>query len=279
MSWKDNFPEEHRYFETERGILYCGDCLEIMKSFPDESIDLVLTDPPYVNVINERWDKQDVFNDDIIKRLKRLMKKHASLYVWCGIGEKSQTMIDWFLRLKKYFYFKDLITWKKQRGLGNRRGWLYTREEILWFVKDNKHYIWNTEYQYSDEKRGKMIYRFRLKNGEISDKYIKSEYKRLTNVWCDITEPTFDTKSDKKVVGLHKAVKPLKAISRIIKVHTFEGDLILDPFFGSGTTGVAAEQLKRRWIGIEINPEYCEIAKQRILQARKEVRLWENRKE
>ena len=229
--WKDDFPKENRYFETENGVLYCGDSRELLKSFPAESVDLIIADPPYVGIVSAEWDKTDVFTEDLIIVLKKLMKEHASLYVWCGIGEKSQTMIDWFLRLKKFLYFKDLITWKKQRGLGNRRGWLYTREEILWFVKNNKQYIWNKKYQYSTEKRNKNRYGYKLKNGKSADQYIKSEFKRLTNIWTDISEPTFNTKGKDKVVGLHLTPKPLKAIERIIKVHTFENDLILDPFF------------------------------------------------
>jgi len=109
-------------------------------------------------------------------------------------------------------------------------------------------------------------YGYRLKNGKLACEYIKSEYKRLTNIWTDISETTFNTRGKNKVVGLHYAPKPVKAIERIIKVHTFEGDLILDCFLGSGTTAIACEKLNRRWIGVEVEEKYCKLAKNRIEQ-------------
>jgi len=132
--WKDQFPKD-KFFETEKGILYCKDNIEILSKFPSRCFDLIVIDPPY---------EEEALKEDLICILKRIMKDYANIYIWCGIGEKSQTLIDWFLKLKKYFHFKDLITWKKQRGLGNKKGWLYVREEIMWFIK-NKNFIWRRE--------------------------------------------------------------------------------------------------------------------------------------
>ncbi|MHA1305302.1 MAG: DNA-methyltransferase [Candidatus Heimdallarchaeaceae archaeon] len=249
---------KYYYFHTDSGVLLCGNCLRVMEKIPNDTIDLVIADPPYVKVVKADWDKKDIFTDDLIFMLKNLMKEHASIYIWCGIGEKSQPMIDWFLRLKKYFYFKDLITWKKQRGMGNRKGWLYTREEIMWFVKNNKKFIWNKEEQYSNKKRKSQNFGFKEHKRGYRP---KSEYYRITNVWIDIPEPTWKANS---LETIHLTPKPEEAIKRIIKVHTKENNIILDPFLGSGTTAIACEKLNRRWIGIEINEEHCEITKERI---------------
>ena len=126
-----------------------GDCRELIKDIPDDSVDLILTDPPYIGVVREKWDQQEVLNQDLISEFYRVMKPTASLYVWCGIGEKSQSLMRWWPKIKERFHFKDLITWKKRRGIGMRKGWLYTREEIMWWVKDNKKFIWNKNEQYS----------------------------------------------------------------------------------------------------------------------------------
>ena len=260
MSWKDRFPKENRYFETKNGILYNQDCLEMSREFPNGVFDLIIADPPYL-VTKEYWDKKEVVNSFLVNELFYLAKECASLYVWCGIGEKSQSLIRWFPLFSEKWYFKDLITWKKQRGIGMRKGWLYTREEIMWFVKNNKKFIWRKEYQYLDGIRRKRDY-----NGFIRESnkgyFCKNIYKRITNIWDDFTE------QGKDVLGIktHFTSKPLKAIERILKVHTFENNLILDPFAGSGTTLVACEKLNRRWIGIELNSDYCEISKQRILK-------------
>jgi len=242
--------------------IICGDCLEVMKNIPDKSVDLVLTDPPYLTT-NEKWDKNEVINKVLSQEFYRVLKDTGNLYIWCGIGEKSQSLIRWFPIFSKEFIFKDLITWKKNRGIGFRRGWLYTREEIMWFVKDNKEFVWNKEEQYSKEKRKYEI----IKNGEPVN---KNEYKRFTNVWNDIYEVGYGGspktyQKGRKDIG-HFTPKPLKAMERIIKLHTIKNDIILDPFLGSGTTAVAAKQLGRRFIGIEISEKYCEIARQRLKQ-------------
>ncbi len=241
--------------------LYLGDCQNILKELESDSIDLIVADPPYLTT-NEKWDKDEVFNEEVVKELFRVSKDSCSIYVWCGIGEKSQSLIRWFPLLKKYFHFKDLITWKKQRGIGMRKGWLYTREEILWFVKDNKQFIWNKEEQYGDEERKLDGFYFKGKN--LSQRML-SKFKRYTNVWTDINEISFfNSKELKGFRKLHFTPKPLKAIERIIKLHTNNNSLILDPFLGSGTTAVACKELGRKCIGIEINEKYLEITKQRL---------------
>ena len=90
-----------------------GDCLELMKDIPDKSIDLIVIDPPYI-VTKNSWDKEEVVSDFLSKILFDKAKEHCSLYVWCGIGEKSNSLFRWFPIFNKHWYFKDLITWEKQ---------------------------------------------------------------------------------------------------------------------------------------------------------------------
>lgn len=239
-----------------------GNCLEKMKNIPDESVNLIIIDPPYMTT-NEKWDKKEVVSAKLSSELNRIAKGCCSLYVWCGIGEKSQSLIRWFPIFNQDWIFKDLITWKKQRGIGMRKGWLYTREEILWYVKNNKEFIWNKEYQYSREKR---TFTATYSDPERMAKYkasVKSEYKRLSNVWDDIREPNISW-NDKEIHTCHFTPKPLKAIERIIKAHTQENETVLDCFMGSGTTGVVCKKFNRNFIGIELDPEYFKIAKRRI---------------
>lgn len=87
---------------------------EILKQLPDNSIDLIIIDPPYLTT-GEKWDKKEVVNAELSKELFRIAKDSCSLYIWCGIGEKSQSLIRWFPIFSKDWYFKDLITWKKQK--------------------------------------------------------------------------------------------------------------------------------------------------------------------
>lgn len=224
------------------------------------SVDLIIIDPPYLTTA-ENWDKDEVVNIELSKQLFRVAKETCSLYVWCGIGEKSQSLIRWFSIFQNDWYFKDLITWKKQRGIGMRKGWLYTREECMWFVKNNKKFIWNTEEQYSEEKRPFSI---TLKGGRKAN---KSEYKRFTNVWTDINELGFGS-SPQKFSSFrnfnHFTPKPVELFERIIKLHTKENDLVLDCFAGSGTTGVSCKKLNRNFILIEKQKEFCNIINKRL---------------
>jgi len=230
-----------------------GDCYEELKKIEENSIDLIIIDPPYLTT-SEKWDKQEVVNDELSSELFRVAKDSCSLYVWCGIGEKSQSLIRWLPIFNKNWYFKDLITWKKQRGIGMRKGWLYTREEIIWFVKDNKKFVWNTDNQYSEELRINLL------NYEKA----KSNYKRFTNVWTDINESTFIGGAGNSECKFHFTPKPQKALERIIKCHTKENDLVLDCFAGSGSTGLAAKNLNRQFILIEKEQKYYDLMQDRL---------------
>lgn len=233
--------------------IYCEDCLTGMRKIDDKSIDLIIIDPPYLTT-KEKWDKIEVVNEELTSQLFRIAKDSCSLYVWCGIGEKSQSLIRWFPIFNKIWYFKDLITWKKDRGIGMRKGWLYTREEIMWFVKDNKFFVWNKKEQYTNEKR---VY---TPNPEACG----SEFKRISNVWIDIKESTLQGRMGQVEVRGHFTPKPIKALERIIKCHTKENDLVLDCFFGSGSTGLVCKNLNRQFIGFEKDPNYFDIAKKRL---------------
>jgi len=235
-----------------------GDCLEVMPRIPDKSIDLIIIDPPYLTT-KEKWDKKEVVNEELSKQLLRVAKDSCSLYVWCGIGEKSQSLIRWFPIFDKGWHFKDLITWKKQRGNGMKKGWLYTREEIMWFVKDNKKFIWNKEWQYTNERRKRDGGSDDIKVSQNGYK-IKCLFKRVTNIWDDFTEQNLTQRGEYE----HFTPKPVKAIERIIKAHTKENDIVLDCFMGSGTMAVACLNLNRNYIGVEKEEKYIRIAEERI---------------
>ena len=222
-----------------------SDCIEYLKTMNDNSVDLILIDPPYYGVVKDGWDNQWKDMDEFLEWCKvwmieslRILKPTGSFYIWGGVGEISDTIIrQKFLLDGIGFHFKDWITWKKSRGMGNRRGWLYTREECLWYVKDNNNFFWNEYEQYSDEKS-------EFTTG-FSGYDLKSENKRITNVWSDIPEQL----GNKGV--LHYTPKPVMAMERIIKASTTEGQLVLDFFGGSGSTGIAARNLNRKCVLVE----------------------------
>jgi site-specific DNA-methyltransferase (adenine-specific) len=242
--------------------IYLGDCREIIKSIDDNIVDLIILDPPYI-LTKEFWDKEDIISMDFINDLFRILKPTGNLYCWCGLGEKSQCLLRWFPIFNTKFYFKDMIIWQKQRGMGMRKGWLYTREELLWFVKDNKQFIWNKNYQYSEEKRTfTATYSDHIKM-EKYRKSVKSDFKRITNIWTDIREPNISW-NKKEIITNHFTPKPIKALERIIKLHTLENHIVLDPFLGSGQTIISCININRQYIGIEQNEDYYKYCLSRI---------------
>lgn len=245
--------------------LYNADACDILYNMPP--VDLIINDPPYYKVVKDGWDNEwdtlEQYLDWVAEWLrleKAILKDTGSLYIWGGVGERGDSIIHIKLLADRLgLYFKDWITWSKSRGIGQRKGWLYTREELLWYVRDNKKFIWNTEHQYSNErrKRDQGLPDGIFRPGQ-NGKPPKSPYKRLTNVWTDISEngPDVLRKS-------HTTPKPIKAIERIILAHTNPGDIVLDPFLGSGTTCEVCKKLDRHCIGIEKDPIIFNEAKER----------------
>jgi site-specific DNA-methyltransferase (adenine-specific) len=243
--------------DNGRITLINDDCRNAMQQIKPGVIALVCADPPYYGVVSDKWDNQwstadqyVAWSKEWIEQAIRIMNNTASLYVWSSIGRKSYLVMPHLILLcdQLHLVFQDMITWRKDRGMGNRKGWVYTREEILWYTK-TKDYIWNELYQYGTERRKRDA---GLPEGQIrvsqNGYYAKSEFKRLANVWTDISEQSLGVLQSKK----HSTPKPLKAIERIVRAHTNNTEqVVLDPFLGSGTTGEVCAKLGLRFIGIE----------------------------
>lgn len=245
---------------NNRIVLINGDCLEWLPKITQQAA-LVVADPPFYKITNEDWDQAWITPEEYVRwllarmlRVKDTMAPTASLYLFQMIGHKSTVLLDIAIRLRELFTFQDWITWQKSRGLGNRRGWLYTREECLWFSKSAK-YIWNELAQYDPEKpTNRTDLGF---NGQPR----KSEFKRYTNIWSNNEDQNYGAD---RIRG-HYTPKPLKLIERIVDAHTLTAhDLVIDPFFGTGTTAVACVNLTRRFVGIEKDPVSFELAVDRV---------------
>jgi len=232
-NWKDLFPKENRYFETENGILYCGDCLDIMKQLPENSIDLVLTDPPFgINHKNQDWDKVDFTNFTI---------------EWLGKVDLLTNQTG-----KILFYYPK----KKILELPN----ILQKFNFKWdFIIQNKTFSqFRKHYGYIDAWTIILVLHKKYKKVDREKKYISGRN------WFVLDTANTSKKSKNNPRNWHPSGKDKKAFEYLLLLTSNENDLILDPFIGSGTTAVACEQLNRKWIGIELNPDYCEIAKKRL---------------
>ncbi|MHA1868724.1 MAG: DNA-methyltransferase [Candidatus Heimdallarchaeaceae archaeon] len=231
--------------------IYQGDCLELMKEIEDKSIDLILTDPPY----GIGYDEWDILNTSFLKGCKRILKPNGQVFVFCGWSN----VISVLKRGKDFFILKDWIIYDRQKGRGTKKSLVSTREDILWFINSE-------EYTFNKDKAYSTIVKKTKGMGEKN----KRKTRALTNVWTDVPPIVPWAKERTK----HPTQKPEFLFKRILEVFSNEGDIVLDPFIGSGTTAVACKQLGRNFIGFEINKDYVKIANKRL----KQQTLFENDK-
>jgi len=261
-----NFPEGRSpFFRTENAIIFNGDCLEILRSIPENSIDMVFADPPYmlsndgftcqngrmVNVNKGGWDKSGgfeedaVFHNEWILACRRVLRLEGTIWV---SGTYHSIYQCGYLLQKNDFHFLNDIAWFKPNASPNLSCRFFTasHETLLWARKD---------------KKAKHSFNYReMKDGHFPEDKLKKENAQMRSVWS-IPTP----KNAEKEHGKHPTQKPLELLRRIVLASTNENAVVLDPFCGSGTTGVACARLgNRAFIGIEIDKNYCELAKKRL---------------
>jgi len=265
MNWKDLFPKENRYFETDNGILYCGDCLEIMPKFSKKVFDAIITDPPY-GITACKWDVVIPF-EDMWKCLKKIRKNRTPIVLFGSEPFSSYLRIS---NIKEYKY--DWV-WIKSRILGHlvaKYRPLEQKEVISVFGKGRINY-----YPIKVKRNKTRIDKRKGENGSCQHLNFKNKVDRIA-VYVDKFPTTVLFFKSEHNVGFytHPTKKPLLLLEYLVKTYTNKGDLVLDFTCGSGTTLVACEKLNRRWIGIEIKEKYCEISKNRILKESKQKRLF-----
>ena len=172
------------------------------------------------------------------------------------------------MELEKICTVRNRITWQREKGRGASANWKNCSEDI-WFATRGADYVFNVQ---DVMQRKKVIAPYRH-NGEPKDWHDTDEGKyRLThpsNFWDDITVPFWSMEENTE----HPTQKPEKLVAKLILASSRPGDIVFDPFAGSGTTAVTAKKLGRRWVGIEQNPEYCLWAQKRLEKADADSRI------
>ncbi len=246
------------YFQNSRAKLFLGDCLEVLSGLKSESIDMIFADPPYnlsndgtsvhagkrVSVNKGDWDKslgakQDFdFHYKWIEACKRVLKKDGS--IWISGTYHSIYACGFALQLQEFRLLND-IAWFKPNAAPNLGCRMFTasHETLIWASKSKKS---KHTFNYED-----------MKFGDFESDSIKKSGKQMRSVWS-LTTP----KKEEKIFGKHPTQKPEALLDRIILASTNPGDVVLDPFSGSSTTGVSALAYGRKYVGIESNREYIE---------------------
>lgn len=237
--------------------LYNANCFEVLQTMQEHSIDFVLTDPPYGQTPLE-WDKTIDFNA-LWKELSRICKKTAAVCIF------AQEPFASHLRLSNLSHYKYDWYWKKERPTNifqvKRRPAKYVENICVFYEQQCKYYPIKVPYF------GKP--QFNRPKGTIGKTVAGNEIKVTpymddgTRYPCEILE----FNRDAPIHHVHPTQKPVPLLEYLIKTYTDEGDTVLDMFMGSGSTGVACSNLKRNFIGIELDASYFEIAEKRIKEA------------
>ncbi len=243
-----------------------GDTFEVLPLLPEKCVDMLIVDPPYnldkdYNGSKFRKSSDEEYaeyTERWIEHVKPLLKETASIYVCCDWN--SSPVIG--MVLKEHFEIRNRITWQREKGRGARKNWKNGMEDI-WFATTSKNYVFNVE----DVKlRRRVIAPYRV-NGKPKDweKTSSGNFRNTypSNFWDDISIPYWSMAEN----TAHPAQKPEKLLAKLILSGTNPGDLVLDPFLGSGSTSVTARKLDRHYIGIEQNKQYCVWAEKRLEMA------------
>lgn len=222
--------------------LYKDNCFNVLPNIPANYVDLVIVDPPY-GIGYKDWDKIDnyiEYSDKWVKECFRILKETGSFYSFMGWSNAA----EFKMLLDNYGIIKNWITWTRTKGRGSITNYKSIAEFILYYTKSER-YIFNAQKMLKKHvipyvKDGKPRGWFTDQNG------IKCRWTGMGNVW-HYTAPWWAMKEWVK----HPAQKPEMLIERIILSSSNEGDVVLDPFMGSGTTGAVCKKLNRRFIGIE----------------------------
>lgn len=256
--------------EEVAGSTYCQDAITSLDLLPSSTFDLVFADPPYnlTKTFNGLAFRQSTdceyqeWLESWMSKIVRLLKPTASIYV-CGDWRSSHAIQR---ALTKNFIVRNRITWEREKGRGAKSNWKNTSEDI-WFATMSNEYVFNVE----DVKiKRRVIAPYVDAAGRPKDwEEVDQQRYRVTypsNVWTDLTVPFWSMQENTE----HPTQKPEKLLAKVILASTNPGDFVLDPFLGSGTTSVVAKKLRRRYVGIESDREYCCLAEKRLALAERE---------
>lgn len=249
-----------------------GDAFQVMPLLPSRSVDLVIADPPYnltKSFHGTTFSKKTVFDYEDYTRqwlsmVHPILKDDGSIYVCCD----WETSLIIGRVLGEFFTVRNRITWQREKGRGAAANWKNGLEDI-WFATKSNSYTFNLD---AVKIRKKVIAPYR-EGGKPKDwdETEEGNYRNTcpSNFWDDITIPFWSMPEN----TAHPTQKPEKLIAKIMLASTNPSDVVFDPFLGSGTTSVVAKKLGRKYIGIEINEQYCIWAEQRLTMAESDASI------
>jgi len=249
-----------------REKMICGDAFEVLSQLPANTFDVLFADPPY-NLTKDfgtekfkrtSLDEYEAWLRSWLRLCVPLLKRTASVYI-CGDWRSAAAIQHVGM---KYFTLRNRITWEREKGRGAKANWKNSSEDI-WFFTVSDEFTFNLD---AVKIRRKVIAPY-TENGSPKDweKTAEGNYRvtHPSNLWTDLSVPFWSMPENTD----HPTQKPEKLLAKIILASSNRGDLILDPFAGSGTTAVTAKKLGRSFTAIEADEQYCLLTQKRLQMA------------
>lgn len=245
---------------------FCGDTFGVCRRLPESFADLIIVDPPYNLTKNYHGNRFGACSDEEYREFTKkwmdaaipLLKPNGTIYVccdWCS----GMVISD---ELSKRLSIRGRITWQREKGRGAESNWKNSMEDI-WYATASDDFKFNLD---AVKVRRRVLAPYK-QDGEPKDweetKDGKFRDTCPSNFWDDISIPYWSMAEN----TAHPAQKPEKLLAKLILASSDEGDVVFDPFGGSGSTAVAAKKLGRRFVSIEQNPLYCAWAEKRLEDA------------
>ena len=259
------------YYKVDKFELYLADCLEFLDSLPESSVDIIFADPPYnlsnggftchagkrVSVHKGDWDVSQGIEKDFdfhmkwIGQCRRVLKDEGTIWI---SGTYHSIYACGFALQKQGYHILNDIAWFKPNAAPNLSGRYFTasHETLLWARKNEK-----AKHKFNYEE---------MKMGKWPGDQLKNPGKQMRSVWSIPTPKPIEKK-----FGKHPTQKPIDLLKRVVLASTDEGDIIIDPFTGSSTTGLAAYLYDRNFIGIDNEKEYLDLSIKRLEYLKKKM--------
>ena len=257
--------------DLENRVFNC-DLFDVLDTLPECFVDLMIIDPPY-NLTKEfnglKFNKRNNeayidYLEEWFPRLIKTLKPTASVYL-CGDWKCSAAE---FTVLDKYLTVQNRIVWQREKGRGAKRNWKNCSEDV-WFATVSDSYYFDVE---AVKMKRRVLAPYRVDGKPKDWQQTDDGAFRMThpsNFWDDISIPYWSMPENTD----HPTQKPEKLLAKLILASSKPGDLVFDPFLGSGTTAVVAKKLGRRYCGIELNAQYCCWALARLDKAEQDAKI------
>jgi len=259
-----------RAVKVGHGCIFTGDALQVLPTLTAGSAQVIVADPPYYRVLDEAWDNEWNSPEDYLqwtlrwaRACKRVLRDDGLLYVFGQLGKREHIWLHTCSLLAREMQFHDMLIWDRAVGYNERRDSFTPQYEMILALRkssDAKPYFDKDAVRtpYSEKQIAAYLGDKRYKDKRAREAHLRKG-KYATNI---LRVPSLKGASKEKVG--HPSQKPLGLITQLLRASSREGDLVVDPFLGSGSTAEAAEINQRTWLGIERNPEYAQMAKRRI---------------